>query len=120
MATRSSGVDWVQLWHIGARALTFPATCRAAAVQLHSMLATGLVEYQEVSEDVNAMITAADVSGPVALCDSALFLMMHLLHVRVTEVPGASLLVCQHVIRWLFARWNPSKVSTYLRIESNC
>lgn len=120
MATRSSGVDWVQLWHIGARALTFPATCRAAAVQLHSMLATGLVEYQEVCEDVNAMITAADVSGPVALCDSALFLMMHLLHVRVTEVPGASLLVCQHVIRWLFARWNPSKVSTYLRIESNC
>lgn len=73
------------------------------------MLATGLIEYQDVGEDVNAMITAADVSGPVSLCDSALFLMMHLLHVRVTEVPNANLLVCQNVIRWLFARWNPGK-----------
>lgn len=71
------------------------------------MLVTNLVQYQEVGEDVNAMITSADVSGPVTLCDSSLFLMMHLLNVRVTEVPGASLLVCQHVIRWLFAQWNP-------------
>lgn len=106
-ATREGHTDWIQLWHIGGRALTFPATCRAAAVQLHSMLAANLVQYQEVGEDVNAMITSADVSGPVALCDSSLILMMHLLHVRVTEVPGASLIVCQHVIRWLFARWNP-------------
>ncbi|KIN04968.1 hypothetical protein OIDMADRAFT_39415 [Oidiodendron maius Zn] len=108
-ATRGITFDWVQLWHVGARALTFPATCRAAAAQLHSMLATGLIEYQDVGEDVNAMITAADVSGPVSLCDSALFLMMHLLHVRVTEVPNASLLVCQNVIRWLFARWSPAE-----------
>lgn len=55
------------------------------------------------------MVTAADVSGPVALCDSAVYLMMHLLHARVTEVPGASLVSSQHVIRWIFARWNPSK-----------
>jgi serine-protein kinase ATM len=80
------------------------------------MLATGLIEYQEVGEDVNAMITVADVSGPVFLCDSALFLMMHLLHVRITEVPSTSLQVCQHVIRWLFARWNPGKVYEGLRI----
>lgn len=81
------------------------------------MLMTGLIEYQEVGEDVNAMITAADVSGPVALCDSALFLMMHLLHVRVTEVPGANLIASQHVIRWLFARWNPGEEFIYLELN---
>lgn len=59
------------------------------------------------------MITAADVSGPVVLCDSALFLMMHLLHVRVIEVPGASLVACQHVIRWVFARWSPGKAEAF-------
>lgn len=71
------------------------------------MLASGLVQYHEIGEDIEAMITAADSSGPVVLCDSSIFLMMHLLHVRVTEVPGASLKSSSHVTRWLLSRWNP-------------
>jgi len=71
------------------------------------MLARGLIQYHDIGEDVNAIIAAADISGPVLLCDSAMFLMMHLLHVNITEAPGASLVACQHVIRWLFARWHP-------------
>lgn len=102
-------VDWKQLWHVGARALTYSATCRAASTQLHAMLATGVVQYHEIGEDVEAMITLADISGPVLLCDSSILLMMHLLHVRVTEVPGTSLIACSHVTRWLLSRWNPGK-----------
>ena len=104
-----SSTDWCQLWHIGSRALTFSATCRAAAVEVHAILAVGTVQYHEVSEDIEAIITAADISGPVVLCDSALLLMAHLLHARVTEVPGASIVACSHIIRWLFGRWNPCK-----------
>jgi ataxia telangiectasia mutated family protein len=98
----------MQLWHNGARSLTLSMTCRSASVLLHSLLARGLVKYRSIGEDVNAIITVADISGPVVLCDSAIVLMMHLLHVRRTEVPGTSLVACNHhVIRWLFARWNP-------------
>lgn len=66
-----------------------------------------LIRYNEIGEDVKAMITAADVSGPVVLCDSSVLLMMHILHMRVTEVPGASLTASNDVIRWFFARWDP-------------
>lgn len=100
-------MKWDQLWHIGARALTFSATCRAAASELHTILTMRFVRYHEIGEDIEAMIVAADVSGPVLLCDSSVRLMMHILHARVTEVPGASLVACNHVIRWLFARWDP-------------
>jgi ataxia telangiectasia mutated family protein len=92
---------------MGSRALTFSATCRAAAAQLHAILAAGLVQYHEIGEAVDAMITAADIHAPVVLCDSSIFLMMHLLNTRVTEVPGTSVLACQHVIRWIFTKWNP-------------
>ena len=78
------------------------------------MLAMGLVQYHEVGEDIEAMITAADISGPVVLCDSSVFLMMHLLHVRVTEVPGASLTTCSYVTRWLLSRWNPGMLRAIL------
>ncbi|RDW94766.1 hypothetical protein BP5796_00529 [Coleophoma crateriformis] len=105
-------VDWTQFWYAGLRCVTLSATCRAASVQLHSLLANGLLQYHEISEDVSAMITAADVSGPAVLCDSSALLMMHILHVRVSEVPGASLQACQHVMRWLFDKWKACKFIT--------
>lgn len=105
--SRKISIDWIQLWHMGARALTFHATCRAAAALLHSIVAVGFAEYHEIGEDIDAMIASADISGPVILCDSSVFLMMHILHARVTEVPGASSAASHHVVRWLFARWNP-------------
>lgn len=106
-------IDWIQLWHIGARALTFNATCRAAAAQLHAMLAANLVEYHQIAESVDTIITSADINGPAILCDSSIFLMIHLLNTRVIEVPGTSLIACQHVTRWLFARWNPGTVASH-------
>lgn len=71
------------------------------------MLATRVIQYRDVAEDVEVMVTAADTNGPVLLCDSSMYLMMHLLRVRVAEVPGASLVACSHITRWLLSRWNP-------------
>jgi ataxia telangiectasia mutated family protein len=101
----------MQLWHAGARALTFSTTCRSASLLLHTLIAKNLVQYQDISEDVNSMISAFDTNGPLILCDSSIFLMSHLLHARVSEAPGASLAASQNVIRWMFARWNPGTVN---------
>ncbi|PBP27873.1 phosphatidylinositol 3 [Diplocarpon rosae] len=99
--------ELMQLWHLGMRSLTFSATCRCAALELHAMISNTLVQYRDIAEDVGSIVTSADISGPVVLCDSSMFLMMDLLHTRVREAPGASLTTAQHVIRWMFARWNP-------------
>ncbi|KAA8567672.1 hypothetical protein EYC84_008145 [Monilinia fructicola] len=107
-ATEESLIDWKQLWHSGAKSLTFAGTCRAAALALHAIHAKSLVDYRDIEDNVNAIIAAADISGPPVLCDSSIFLVSHLLQVKVSEAPGASLAACQHVIRWVFGRWNPA------------
>jgi ataxia telangiectasia mutated family protein len=66
-----------------------------------------LIKYHDIGEDIDSIIKAADTSGPVVLCDSSILLMIHLLHAKVTEAPGSSLVASQNVIRWLIARWNP-------------
>ena len=113
-ATRhgSCSFEWAQLWHTAAKLSTNPVTCRAACYLLHSMMANGLVAYQNIAEDVDAMVTATDISAPAILSDSSLSLMTHMLHVRNMEVPGGSTVVCHHIIRWISARWNPGKVSS--------
>ncbi|KAH8801582.1 ataxia telangiectasia mutated [Xylogone sp. PMI_703] len=108
---RESSADWLHLWHVGIRCVIYPTTCRAASILLHSILSQDIIKHSEVSEDINAIITTSDTNGPAVLCDSALFLMMHLLHTRITEVPGASLAASQNVIRWLFTKWNPADKS---------
>jgi ataxia telangiectasia mutated family protein len=114
VASEISNVDWTQLWRVGARSLTFTATSRAAALELHAIVARNLVQYHDIGEDIETIVTSTDASGPAVLCDSGLFLMTHLLHARITEVPGASLAASQHVIRWLFARWDPGMSTIFL------
>lgn len=103
----SSGLcDWTQIWHIGSRLVTSPHHSRAACLLLHVLLAKGLVKYQGIAEDVNAMIATPELSGPAILADSSLSLMAHLLHIRNMEMPGTSSVASQNVIRWVFTRWN--------------
>lgn len=77
---------------------------------MHALIAGNLVSYHDIGADIDSIVSASDTNGPMVLCDSSIFLMSHLLHARVTEVPGASLAASQQVIRWLFARWNPGTV----------
>ncbi|CAG8973183.1 hypothetical protein HYALB_00008775 [Hymenoscyphus albidus] len=107
-AAKIKAAIWKSLWDLATRALTFSNTCRAAAVLLHAILARPLLHYHDVDEDISRMVTSADTSGPAIVCDSAIFLMVHLLHARIGELPSSSLSTSQHAVRWLFARWNPS------------
>ncbi|KAE9373539.1 hypothetical protein N431DRAFT_557618 [Stipitochalara longipes BDJ] len=120
IASEISITDWTQHWRVGTRSLTFSTTSRAAALELHAIVARNLVPYHDIGEDIETIVTSADASGPAVLSDSGLFLMTHLLHARITEVPGASLAASQHVIRWLFARWDPvdNSFATYYAIHA--
>jgi ataxia telangiectasia mutated family protein len=100
---------WVTLWRVGTRALVLSNTCRAAALQLHAILTRRILLYRDVGEDISAIVISADVSGPVILCDSSIYLMMHILQTRTSEVPSASLSTSKHIIRWLFAKWDPGQ-----------
>jgi serine-protein kinase ATM len=74
-------------------------------------MANRLVSYRDIAEDVDAMVTATEISAPAILSDSSLSLMTHLVTLRNMEVPGGNSAVCHHIIRWISARWDPSKPS---------
>ncbi|KAK6207521.1 phosphatidylinositol 3 (ataxia telangiectasia mutated) [Colletotrichum tabaci] len=74
--------SWRHLWQIAARAISLPNTSRAASVLLHSILERDLVPYHDVSDDINSIVTTADVNGPAVLVDSSIILMLYLLTLR--------------------------------------
>ncbi|KAK3322301.1 hypothetical protein B0H66DRAFT_619840 [Apodospora peruviana] len=100
---------WRQVWQLGARSLSLPPTSRAACALLNSILEANLIENHELADDVNQIITAADISGPAVLVDSSLVLMQSLLRLRNTMFPNASQATSSHIIRWVFVKWSPAE-----------
>lgn len=101
--------SWSQIWQVAVRSVSHQGTSRAACALLHSILESELLPYHEIADSVNTVITTADISGPAVLVDASLVLMLHLLHLRNTMLPGASQATRSHIIRWLFSKWNPGK-----------
>lgn len=99
---------WKQLWYMAARNLSISASCRASSALLAAIVTNDLLSYHEISDDINSIITAADVSGPSVVVDSSVILMTKLLQLRNYRLPSASHATCNHVIRWLFLRWDPA------------
>ncbi|KAI6434745.1 hypothetical protein MCOR24_000908 [Pyricularia oryzae] len=104
---------WSQAWQVAVRSVSHQGTSRAASFLLYSILKSDILALHETADSITTMVTAADISGPAVVADSSLILMLHLLHLRNTMLPGAGQITCNHVIRWVFSKWNPS---TYSRI----
>lgn len=66
----------------------------------------------EVMDSINIIITNSDISGPAVLVDSSLVLMLHLLGIRNASSPNASQATSNHIIRWVFVKWNPGEAHT--------
>ncbi|RYO97250.1 hypothetical protein DL764_007350 [Monosporascus ibericus] len=98
---------WKQSWQFAARSVTMTGTCRASSLLLYSVLTNDLLPYRDIADDVNAMITTADVNGPAVVVDSSLLFMTKLLHLLNYQLPSASYATCNHVVRWMFLRWDP-------------
>ncbi|KID73239.1 Serine/threonine-protein kinase tel-1, partial [Metarhizium brunneum ARSEF 3297] len=103
------GDQWKQLWHLAVRSVSIPTTCRAACLLLHRIIEKDLLPYNTISEDIDGIVTTADVNGPGLVCDTSLALMLHLLHARNARLPSASQATSNHIIRWVFLKWNPNE-----------
>ncbi|KAK0621491.1 hypothetical protein B0T17DRAFT_608684 [Bombardia bombarda] len=102
---------WKQIWQLGARSLSLPPTSRAACVLLHSILKANIIPNHELADEVNQIITTADISGPAVLVDSSLVLMLSLLRFRNMMFPNASQATSNHIIRWVFVKWSPAETA---------
>ncbi|KAK4175025.1 putative serine/threonine-protein kinase TEL1 [Triangularia setosa] len=118
-ACRDSSLShaWKQLWQLGVRSLSLSPTTRAASVFLDSVIRASLIPRHELADDVDHIITTADISGPAILVDSSLKLMLSLLRLRNGMSPNSSQATANHIIRWVFVRWSPAEL-TYASLHS--
>ncbi|KAL7925925.1 hypothetical protein ACQKWADRAFT_283434 [Trichoderma austrokoningii] len=108
---------WEQIWHSAARLISLPAASRAACLLIHCVIETDILPYHYLADDINKMITTADINGPGVICDTSLALLSHLYHLRNSKLPSASQSTSSYIIRWIFLRWNPGELA-YSALQS--
>ncbi|OJD31209.1 serine threonine-protein kinase tel1 [Diplodia corticola] len=100
---------WTTVWQLCSRNVTTSSTSRAAAHSMDVILRLGLVDFSAVAETVEAMISSVELRGPVVLSESCCSLWLTMFDVRSSESPHSSLITIEHMLRWLFSKWTPSK-----------
>ena len=103
------GPSWLQAWKLCARQVTSSATCRAASFLMARLLDHGLVDYSEVKDLAEAMLSSVDVNGPVDAVDTTIGFWAVVATFRAKDHLGSAYDGIERVLRWLFMRWSPSK-----------
>lgn len=109
---------WKQVWQLAVRSVSMTTTCRAACLLLNSMLKGQLLPHHAVADDINNMVTMADICGPVALLDCSLVFMNSLANVRNELAPSAVQITSSSIIRWVFSTWKPGRSHVFQSLFS--
>ena len=67
----------------------------------------GVVQYTDIADVANRMISSVDLDGPADCVDSATTMWSVLLTLIGRENLGRVFETSEQVLRWLFNRWNP-------------
>ena len=73
------------------------------------LLEVGCVHYEDIADIAEGMISSMDLSGPVALVDSALVLCSTIALNRGQENSLLAAETADRLLNWLFRTWRPSE-----------
>lgn len=101
---------WLQVWRISSRNITSSVACRAACHVMGAVLDIGLVDFADITELVDGMVTSADMNGPAVFADSSVTLWSIFISLNGRENHGMVHNIIEQVLRWLFKKWSPGKL----------
>ena len=67
------------------------------------------VQYADIADIVDSMVSSVDLNGPATFVDSAASIWISVLSLRGKQSPGLISDTSERVLRWLFIRWNACK-----------
>ena len=101
--------SWLQIWRLAARKITSEATCHAACHTMATILDQRLIDFVDVADLVEAMLSSVDLNGPAIFTDSSVALWCILINLRARVNPSLVHDTSERILRWMFVRWNPCK-----------
>ncbi|KAL5343110.1 hypothetical protein BJX70DRAFT_354511 [Aspergillus crustosus] len=96
---------WQQVWDVTSRATTSQSTSRAACNLQNSILQYSLLDYSDVVETTNSMLSFVNLNGPSTLSDASLDLWASIIKMMAQINPGAVSSASNQICAWLREAW---------------
>ncbi|KAL8710033.1 MAG: hypothetical protein Q9220_005304 [cf. Caloplaca sp. 1 TL-2023] len=103
--------SWIQLWRVAARGFSSISTCRAASRLTAILLDNGLVQYTDIADTADGVLSSIEINGPISAVDSALHLCVLLAVQRCQENSLLAAETADRLLNWLFHSWRPGPLA---------
>ena len=97
---------WCRIWRVAVRHLTSSATSRVSCHLSAVLLDLGLVEYSDVADIIDNLLSAAELNGPAECDGAATKFWQVILSIRGQENVSSFSDTSNMILLWLFKRWN--------------
>ncbi|PGH11865.1 hypothetical protein AJ80_06930 [Polytolypa hystricis UAMH7299] len=104
-ATGEMHTLWLQVWELASRNLSVQATSRAACGLMTTILRFKLLEYADVADTLDAILSSVDLNGPSNLTDSALSFWATVAEIRTKFNPTQAQDMSKQICAWLRSTW---------------
>ena len=104
---------WANCWRIASRAITSSHLCRPACHLLACLLRWRLVEYREIRDSLENMVSSVDLNGPAEISDSACQFWCLAFQLRARHAPSTTYSTSKQICQWMYTRWKPGKFSIH-------
>jgi ataxia telangiectasia mutated family protein len=98
-------LEWTQVWELTVRTIASPGTARAACDLAATILHSELLDYPDIADTVESMLSSVELNGPAIITDSALALWSVMIDLRFKANPAQSQDMAKQVCAWLKAVW---------------
>ncbi|KAI1909740.1 Serine/threonine-protein kinase tel1 [Ophidiomyces ophidiicola] len=103
--SKDRGADWRHIWDLTSRTLPSLGTSRAACVLMCTIVQHHLLDYSDIVDTLESISYSADLNGPAALTDSALYLWKITMELKSKVNPAQSQETSRQICGWLQSTW---------------
>lgn len=87
------------------------------------ILDASLIEFVDVTEIVDTMLSSVDLNGPALFTDSAVIMWTVVASLKAKYSPATTDHTSERIVRWLFIRWRPCgqtlrHITSYIKLLS--
>ncbi|KAF2398800.1 hypothetical protein EJ06DRAFT_91696 [Trichodelitschia bisporula] len=100
---------WKKVSELGTRNLTSPLRSRVACHLLNTLFTLSLVSFESMATELEPVFSSVELNGPAAISDSSTSLWVTLIDLQASESPTSTGDIYERLVRWVFAKWVPSK-----------
>ncbi|EWC48158.1 hypothetical protein DRE_02262 [Drechslerella stenobrocha 248] len=112
-------LDNLAIWRAALTNMNSPSMCRSACHLLRLMLSEKIIQFSEIRDSVDDLISKVEAKGPASIADSTIGFWHELVKARRENAAISQVHLEARLLQWFLMKWRPGNLSKYAGFNSS-